>query len=132
MLNLNKLIHNMFVRVFSHAKYRDSSDPLYKGNLEILKLVDINKHLIGRFMFRCCNNSLPELFYSLFFLHNSDYHTYDTRTAHNFHITPVKTDSAKTRMKYREAINWNSVLSHRIYTGTTDGIFAELLKMVVE
>ena len=67
MLNLNKLIQNMFVRVFSHAKYRDSADPLYKGNLEILKLVDINKYLIGRFMFRCCNNSLPELSYSLFF-----------------------------------------------------------------
>ena len=88
--NLKKLIklQNRIVRVIFTAKYRENADPLYKA-LGILKLVDINKYLIGRFMFRYCNGSLSKLFNS-FFEDNSDYHNYDTRTAQHFHMPPVK------------------------------------------
>ena len=81
-------LQNRIVRVIFTAKYRENADPLYKA-LGILKLVDINKYLIGRFMFRYCNGSLSKLFNS-FFEYNSDYHNYDTRTAQHFHMPPVK------------------------------------------
>ena len=130
--NLKKLIklQNRIVRVIFNAKYRENADPLYKA-LGILKLVDINRYLIGRFMFRYCNGSLPQLFNS-FFEYNSDYHTYDTRTAQHFHIPPVKTDLAKTGIKYRGAIIWNCILSHGIYSDTSESVFVKFLRLIVD
>ena len=58
-------LQDRVVRIISNAKYGDNADPLYKS-LGILKLVDINKYLIARFMFWYCNNSVPELFNSYF------------------------------------------------------------------
>ena len=49
-------LQNRMVRVISNAKYRESADPLYK-TFGIIKLVDINKYLIARFMFRYCNKN---------------------------------------------------------------------------
>ena len=130
--NLKKLIklQNRIVRVIFNAKYRENADPLYKA-LGILKLVDINKYLIGRFMFRYCNGSLPQLFNS-FFEYNSDYHNYDTRTAQHFHIPPVKTDLAKTGIKCRGAIIWNCILSHGIYSDTSESVFVKFLRLIVD
>ena len=121
---------NRSARVISNVKYRDNADPLYKA-LGILKLVDINKYLTGRFMFRYCNGSLPELLNS-FFVYNSDYHNYNTRTAQHFHIPPVKTDLAKTGIKYRGAIIWNCILSHGIYSDTSESVFVKFLKLIVD
>ena len=53
------------VSIISNAKYSDSEDSLYRA-LETLKWVDINKYLTARFMFRYCNNHVPELFNSYF------------------------------------------------------------------
>ena len=130
--NLRKLINlqKRVVRIISNAKYRDNSDPLYKS-LGILKLADINKYLIARFMFRYCNNNVPELFNS-YFEYNSDYHNYNTRSAEHFHAPKVKTDLAKTGLKYRGAIIWNALLNHGIYSDTSESIFIKFLRLVVD
>ena len=130
--NLRKLINlqKRVVRLISNAKYRDSADPLYKS-LGILKLVDINKYLIARFMFRYCNNKVPDLFNS-YFEYNSDYHNYNTRSAEHFHAPKVKTGLAKTGLKYSGAIIWNAVLNHGICSDTSESIFIKFLKLVVD
>ena len=90
--HLRKVINlqNRIVRIIFNAEYRDSADPLY-NSLGLLKLVDIDKYLIARFVFRYCNNNVPELFNSYF-----EYHT------NHFYAPRVKTDLAKTGLEYRE------------------------------
>ena len=83
-----------------------------------MKFVDINKYLIARFMFRYCNKKLPVLFNS-YFEYNSDYINYNTRSAEHFHTPHIKTDLAKTGIKYRGAIIWNAILNRGIYPDTS-------------
>ena len=130
--NLRKLINQQkrVVRIISNAKTRDNADPLYKS-LGILKLVDINKYFIARFMFRYCNYKVPEFFNS-YFENNSDYHNYHTRSAEHFHAPKVKTDLAKTGLKYRGAIIWNAVLNHGICSDTSESIFIKFIELVVD
>ena len=49
------------VRIITSSKPRDNAQPLYE-ELGIIKFLDINKYLIGRFMFRYCKGQLPRLF----------------------------------------------------------------------
>ena len=130
--NLMKLIklQNRIVRVISNAKYRESAHPLYKI-LGIMKFVDINKYLIARFMFRYCNNELPVLFNS-YFEYNCDYHNCNTRSAEHFHTSQIKTDLAKTGIKYRGAIIWNAILNHAIHADTSESIFVKFLTQIVD
>ena len=72
------------------------------------------------------NTAMPELF-DLFFVYNSDYHNYNTHTAQHFHILPVKTDLAKTGIKYKEAIIGNC-----IYSDTSESVFVKFLKLIVD
>ena len=130
--NLMKLIklQNRIVTVISNAKYRESAHPLYK-TLGIMKFVDINKYLIARFMFRYCNNKLPVLFNS-YFEYICDYHNYNTRSAEHFHTPQMKTDLAKTDIKYRGAIIWNGILNHGTHADTSELIFVKFLKQIVD
>ena len=60
---LKKIItlQNKITRIITSSKARDSAQPLNE-QLGILKLLNINKYLIGRFMFRYCNGQIPRLF----------------------------------------------------------------------
>ena len=53
-LNWKVTLQNKIVPILTCSKPRDSSQSLYE-QLKILKLSDINKYRIGRFMFRYCN-----------------------------------------------------------------------------
>ena len=80
-------------------------------------------------MFRYYNKNVPELFNS-YLEYNSDYHNYNTRSAHLFHAPQIKTDLAKTRLKYRWAIIWNAVQKHCIYFDTSESILIKFLELV--
>ena len=61
--NLNKLIvlQKKIMRIICQVKPRTHTDPLFK-HLGIIKVVDINKYLTGKFMFRWCNGLMPQIF----------------------------------------------------------------------
>ena len=113
-----------------NLRRRESVEPVYKA-MGILKFIDINKYLIARFMYRYCNDLVPELFQT-YFISNYEYHDYTTRQAHHFHIPKVKTDLAKTGIKYRGAIVWNFILHKSIYPDTSEAIFVKFLKKIVD
>ena len=123
--NLRKLekLQNKIVRIICNAKTREHIQPLYKS-LGLLKLIDINKYLVGRFMFRVCNHLVPSLLRS-FFKYNYELHGYDTRTAKHFHASPVRSDLGKTGIRYRGAVIWNSI-------ETSEAIFVKFLKKVLD
>ena len=114
------------MRIICHVKLRESADPLYT-RLGIMKFADINPFLIGRFMHRCCNGKVPEIFVS-YFQQNCDVHHYDTRTAQHYHIPQVKSDLAKTGIRYRGAVVWNAILSDNTNTNVSEATFKKVLK----
>ena len=100
------------------------------NELGIFRLTDINKYLIGRFMFRYCNNQVPALFHS-FFAYNHEIHSYDTRSGPHFHIPQKKTNFGKTGIRYRGAIIRNNILSKGIYPDTSECVFVKFLKTIL-
>ena len=61
--NLKQLCvtQNKIVRVIAGVKPRESAEPLYES-LSIIKLNDINKYLIVRFMYKYSVGMVPKLF----------------------------------------------------------------------
>ena len=129
--NLHRLtvLQNKAVRIICHAKPRESADPLY-NRLGIMKLLDLNSYLIGRFMYRCHIEVVPEQF-ALYFTKNSDLHDHVTRTAHHFHAPQVKSDLSKTGIRYRGAIIWNAILSNDTNTDVSEAVFKKFLKRLI-
>ena len=59
------ILQNKILRIIAGVKPRVSAGPLYES-LGIIKLDDINKYLIARFMYRFCVDMVPRLFSSFF------------------------------------------------------------------
>ena len=69
----------------------------------IMKCENINKYLIGNFMYRCIFGQVPNAF-SSFSIRNNHIHSQDTRIADHLQIPIAKTDVCKIGIKYRGAI----------------------------
>ena len=107
--NLQKLIvlQKKIIRMISGSRFRDHTDPLFK-NLSLIKFVDLNKYMIGRFMFRYHVNDIPHIFEG-YFSKISDIHDYGTRTNEGLYAKHVKSDLGKTSVSYRGPIIWNMI-----------------------
>ena len=84
--NLSTLcvLQNKIVCIISHAKPRQSAQPVYHHR-GIMPLLHINKYVIGRCMYRYCTARVPDIL-SDFFKKNSEIYEYETRSAYLFHI----------------------------------------------
>ena len=124
------VLQNKILRIIAGAKPRESAGPLY-FSLGILKLTDINKYLIARFMYKYCINMVPRLF-SSFFLRNYNVSTYDLRSANCFHWPLVSTDFGKNGIRYRGAIVFNKLLLDGIDSTVSEAVFVNQLKRSIK
>ena len=94
--NLQKLIvlQKKIIRMISGSGFRDHTDPLFK-NLSLIKFVDLNKYMIGRFMFRYHVNDIPHIFEG-YFSKISDIHDYGTRSNEGLYAKHVKNNGINT------------------------------------
>ena len=124
------VLQNKIIRIIAGAKPRESAGPLYVS-LGILKLTDINKYLIARFMYKYCINMVPRLF-SSFFLRNYNVSTYDLRSANCFHLPLVSTDFGKNGIRYRGPIVFNKLLLDGIDSTVSEAVFVNQLKRSIK
>ena len=124
------MLQNKILRIIAGAKPRESTGPLYVS-LGILKLTDINKYLIARFMYKYCINMVPRLF-SSFFLRNYNVSTYDLRSANCFHLPLVSTDFGKNGIRYRGPIVLNKLLLDGIDCTVSEAVFVNQLKRSIK
>ena len=82
------------------------------NRLRILKLKEINQYLIARFIFRYYVGGVPDPFTG-FFTKGDEIHFFMRRHNH-FHIPSVKTDLAKSGIRYQGTVTWNLLLEHAI------------------
>ena len=74
---------------------RSNSEPLFR-EMKLLNVWQVNKFLIGQFMYKSYHNLLPPIFDSNF-VRTRGIHQYDTRQA------PAYFDIIKVRTEYRKA-----------------------------
>ena len=96
-----------------------------------MQFLDINKYLIGRFMYKYHTGNVPTIFVS-FFQQNREIHDYNTRTASHLHIPAVKSDLGKTGSKYRGALNWNYIYNDGYITDVSEAVFVKCLKTIIK
>ena len=124
------VLQNKIVRIIAGVKPRESTGPLY-DSLGIMKLTDLNKYLIARFMFRYCTNMVPKLF-SSYFLRNYNVSSYDLRSANCFHLPLVATDLGKNGIRYRGPIVFNKLLIDGIDCTVSEAVFVNQLKRSIK
>ena len=116
--NLQKLIvlQNNVVRMISGSRFRDHTDPLFT-NLSLIKFVDLNKYMIGKFKLCYHIDDVPH-FFEGYFSKISDIHDHRTRTNDGLYAKHVKSDLGKNlyfiyrtpHLEYDYIINTVSIL----------------------
>ena len=99
------LLQKRSVRIITFSGYRDHTDPLFY-ELGLLKISDINKYVLGKFMYRWYTKQIRCLFNSLFQTVR-DVHEYDTRQSCHLHIPIVKTNLGKCELSCNGTVLYN-------------------------
>ena len=129
---LNKLVilQTKIIRSIAGVKPRTHTEPLFKA-LNILNVFDINKYLIGRFMFHVCNGNVLEAF-KIMFTQNKSMHNHDTCQSAHFHFPVVHKDVTKrSRIHYRGVVIWNEIMKCGIKTHESENNFLHDIKKYV-
>ena len=124
------LLQKRIVRIITSSKYRDHSEPLIE-RLKLLKIGDINKYVLGKFMYRLYNNEVPTMFHAMFQKVRS-VHGYETRQSNHLYIPKVRTNLGKCKLSYRGPMIWNSILAAEINPETSGAVFAKTLKQCIK
>ena len=77
--------------------------------LRILPCILINRHLLGRLMYKIYTNSALQKF-ECFFECNKDVHDYNTWQTNHYHLPCIRTNLAKFGFRYQGAFIWNEIL----------------------
>ena len=124
------VLQNKVLRIILYVKPRSSAEPLYK-ELDIMKFENINKYLLGNFMYRYICGQVTDTF-SSFFIKNNDIHSHNTRTDDQFHIPIVKTDISIAGVKYRGAVIWNILIKYGINVDVSEAVFKKFLRKLLD
>ena len=95
------------MRVIAGVKPRESAMPLYES-LGIMKLNDINKYLIARFMYKYCVGMVPQLF-SSDFVSNYYVSSYELWSSNCFHLPIVTSNLGKNGVRHRGPVLFNKL-----------------------
>lgn len=114
------------VKIILNVHPRTESDPLFK-ELGFIRLVDINRFLIAKFMHSVYSGMVPTIIGELF-VRNCDTHTYSTRQSNHYHVPIVKSNMGKTSIHYKGVIIWNAILNSSIPVDVSPQTFKYHLK----
>ena len=124
------LLYKKILRIIAGVKPRELTDPLYK-QYGILKLKDINKYMIGHFMYKYHTDQLPRVFHDYFTL-ISDVHNHDTRQKGGLFVSPARVDLVKMSLSFRCPLIWNTILKLDINPLTSEASFCKMLKLGIQ
>ena len=92
------LLQKRSVRIITFTGYNDHTDPLFH-ELGLLEISDINKYVLGKFMYRWYTKQIPCLFQSIFqTVRNVP--EYDARQSGHLHIPISKPNLGKCKLSY--------------------------------
>ena len=124
------ILQKRCIRIITLSKAREHTDPLFT-KLGLLKLFDINRYLICKFMYRWYHNDLPTLFRDIFTT-VSDIHDHNTRQNTHLYCSSFNTCLGKTKFSYRAPRMWNLLLKAKINPDTSECVFAKTVKQCIK
>ena len=114
------------MRIITRSKYLEHTNPIFE-KLDLLKMSEINKYIIGKFMYRWYHNQLPSIFHNMF-VSVTDIHNYNTRQKDHLYTTKIKTCLGQTRITYLGPKIWNDILKAKINPNISEYVFSKSLK----
>ena len=129
-LNPLVLLQKRIIRIISGSKRLSHTDPLFK-ELGLLKLKDVNKFVIGKFMFRWYHDEVPSIFHD-YFDYVKNVHNHDTRQKDHLYIPIVRSERGKTKITYRGPEIWNQIQVASIDPVTSEAVFSKTLKQSIK
>ena len=127
-----QVIQNKILRCISHTKIKQSVSPKYK-QMKILKLYNIHKMELAKFMFKLKNQLLPENFNS-FFVSVSAIHKYNIRKNQNDNkfLPRERTIFGQQKLEYKGVKIWNNLPSCIKYIPTLSKLSHNLKETISE
>ena len=114
------------VRIIYGVKPRTHTKPLSE-DVKILDIFQMNKYLIGKFMFNVFKSTSLDIFVSMF-VYNSLIYAHDTRQSSYFHAPLIKNELSKSNVYYRGAVVLNDIMKCNVKTNGSDYVFCKDLK----
>ena len=126
-LNSITILQKKAIRCIHKAYYNAHTEPLfYRSN--ILKLEDIYKCELSKFMFDCINSLLPTRLLDYFTI-NANVHTHYTRQIHILHVTPTYGSISEKSVTHKGPKIWSEI-PQIIRLHTNKDRFIKLLKWI--
>ena len=101
------LLQKRAIRLITHSHYLHPSADLF-SQMQILPIKEIVSLQTGVFMHNCYNARIPISLQDYFDL-NINVHSYNTRSANNFHPPLLRTELSKSSLFYQGPILWNNL-----------------------
>ena len=109
-----QVLQNKVLRIVNKITWRDrvTNYSLYLSD-KILKIADVYKLELGKFLFKYYIRALPEIFNNYFLL-LEQVHNYDTRNKcnQNYFLNTIRTNSGKCSIKFCGAKLWTQIPSN--------------------
>ena len=124
---INKLnvLQKKAIRIITKVNYNEHTNPLFKSQ-KILKLNEIYKLKIAKYMFSFTKNTLPVPL-SIIIICNSTIHTYNTRNVNNPHMYRTRTNIATKCLRHKGPDIWYK-LPDELKLAKSQNIFTHRLK----
>ena len=116
-------------RIIAGMKHREPTANAFR-ELRIIKFLDVNKMLIGCFMYKYHHELLPDIFHD-YFQCVWNVHNHNTRQNYGLYASHMKTDLGQTCIGYRGPVIWNKILGIQINPDTSEVSFKKALKQCI-
>ena len=103
------LMQKKLIRIITCSPFRAHTGPLFFAN-KILSVTQINTYMVGTYMYKCLNESVPQLLRN-YFTRNNSIHEYSTRGANEIHVPFGRLDIRNFSIRIHGAKVWNSLPS---------------------
>ena len=107
------------------SPYRAHSKPSLVDN-KVLSVHEINVYIVGIFMYKYCNDDVPDIFND-FFQRNSELLNRNTRQSNDFHVRFARLDVRKFSLKIHGATTWNEISMYIKHVSSVD-VFKQMLR----
>ncbi len=119
------ILQKRIIRIMAGDSYYAHTRHRFK-QLKLLKFEQINRYLIGLFMYKALNKLLPPMFQH-YFTKRHDVHDYYTRASGSLSVQYARTDYRRFSLSCKGPIIWNKIPSH-ISNVSTFALFKKVFK----
>lgn len=114
------------IRHITNSKYNEHTSPIFK-TLKCLKLIDVYKLNITKFMYKAKMKMLPPLLHDIY-TPNTLIHTHNTRQRQNPHLIPNKNNQIAKQVTHKGPDIWIKCVPPHLKDSKTLKYFSKKMK----